>query len=282
MDVRRRIDVEYGNRGPEISMQQQMTSSGILSTINSEDIKRNARQERYRALSRFHGAGLVHDEALVEEWQALDEDDDIHSVSEISALHDEDPTHYRQCSIDCWLRHPDFNAYTALPGLKSPPSDQLNLTNIERLYTYQRLHQNQTRLMSLSPGNYGDPIICTLSTMTIMKPESGRGEEFESSGVKSTYEALSYTWGDPSPVFTIQINGDRLPVAHNLFFALQYLRHETDPRDLWIDAICINQQDLKERSEQVVHMLQIYKNASRVIVSLGDECEDSHIAMSSM
>lgn len=71
-------------------------------------------------------------------------------------------------------------------------------------------------------------------------------------------------------------------VPRNVFFALQYLRHEGNTRTLWIDAICINQEDLDERSEQVVHMLQIYKNASRVIVWLGNEFEDSHLGMMSM
>ncbi len=96
------------------------------------------------------------------------------------------------------------------------------------------------------------------------------------------YEALSYSWGDPSPAFTIQCDGKPLPVARNLFFALQQLRLENETRKLWIDAICINQQDLRERSEQVLRMLQIYQNAVHVIVWLGQEAEDSHLAFESM
>jgi len=278
VDASRRIDVEYGNLGPEINMQQQMTSDGLISSINSDEIRTTARQERYKSLSMFIGAGVGG--PLLEEWQALHEDEDIHSVSGISALHDEEPAHYKHCSIDCELKTLEGTTYKSIPEL-SPSADSLVPTIIEQAYTYEKLGQNQTRLVTLEPGRYSDVIVCNLSAITITQPESGPSGEV-SPDLNSTYEALSYTWGDPSPAFNIRIDDKQLPVARNLFFAMQHLRHENIPRHLWIDAICINQQDLSERSEQVVHMLQIYKNSSRVIVSLGDESEDSHIAMKSM
>jgi hypothetical protein len=51
--------------------------------------------------------------------------------------------------------------------------------------------------------------------------------------------------------------------------ALQNLWLEEDPRTLWVDAVCIDQADDEERSEQVQMMSRIYKNASRVLVWLG-------------
>ncbi len=279
VDISRRIDVEYGNRGPEIKMQQQMTNDGLLTVINSDEISKTARQERYKTLSMFVGAGVGG--PMLEEWQALDEDEDIHSVSGISVLHDEDPANYKHCSFDCWLKSLEGATYEALPELGKSASDIVTLTTMEQAYNYERLGQYQTRLVTIQPGRYGDTIVCTLSVITITQPKSGQSREV-SSDVKPIYEALSYTWGDASPAFKIQIDGKDLPVAHNLFFAMQHLRHENDPRSLWIDAICINQRDPRERSEQVVHMLQIYKNASRVVVSLGEESKESHIAMKSM
>jgi hypothetical protein len=48
---------------------------------------------------------------------------------------------------------------------------------------------------------------------------------------------------------------------------------------MWIDAICINQTDLVERSKQVQHMADIYKLASRVVIWLGEEKDRSTVAL---
>lgn len=83
------------------------------------------------------------------------------------------------------------------------------------------------------------------------------------------YEALSYTWGRPDELKTIELNGRRVDVRNNLALALIHLRHATEDRVLWIDAICINQADLKERNSQVQLMSYIYTRARRVLVWLG-------------
>src|SRR5271170_2412568 len=57
------------------------------------------------------------------------------------------------------------------------------------------------------------------------------------------YEALSYVWGDPSITGQIQCNGAACPVTTNLATALRYLRLRDRERIMWVDAICINQQD---------------------------------------
>ncbi|KAH8743660.1 heterokaryon incompatibility protein-domain-containing protein [Hyaloscypha finlandica] len=80
------------------------------------------------------------------------------------------------------------------------------------------------------------------------------------------YEALSYTWGDPTTKGTIIINERPLLVARNLLEAMQNLCHEQTGFTIWIDAICINQGNIKERNHQVGLMKDIYQNASRVIV----------------
>jgi hypothetical protein len=48
---------------------------------------------------------------------------------------------------------------------------------------------------------------------------------------------------------------------------------------LWVDAICINQNDIRERSEQVSIMGKIYQLANEVVVWLGSEKENSKIAI---
>lgn len=101
-------------------------------------------------------------------------------------------------------------------------------------------------------------------------------------GFEPKYEALSYTWGDSSKTDTVIIQapaGSRsLGIGHNLAIALRHLRYKDSPRCFWIDAICINQEDLDERAEQVVHMPSIYKMAYRVVVWLGPEFADSKLA----
>jgi hypothetical protein len=84
------------------------------------------------------------------------------------------------------------------------------------------------------------------------------------------YEALSYTWGDESHRRYINVNGQRFSVTSNLWSALRYLRHTSNTRCLWVDAICINQQNITERSFMVSQMHVIYHNSKRVIAWLGD------------
>ncbi|KUJ09719.1 HET-domain-containing protein, partial [Mollisia scopiformis] len=83
------------------------------------------------------------------------------------------------------------------------------------------------------------------------------------------YEALSYAWGRADVVKGVELNGRRVEIRVNLWLALVHLRRTKEERLLWIDAICINQADLEERSEQVQIMAYIYSRAKRVLVWLG-------------
>jgi Heterokaryon incompatibility protein (HET) len=100
--------------------------------------------------------------------------------------------------------------------------------------------------------------------------------------VVPTYEALSYTWGDHSVTALIQVNGIELQITLNLFRALQRLRKGRKKRVLWVDALCIDQSNLAERSEQVPRMRSIYQRAERVVVWLGDATEDSDLAVDTL
>lgn len=64
------------------------------------------------------------------------------------------------------------------------------------------------------------------------------------------------------------IEGRPLAIKPNLEEALRHLRLPNQYRRLWVDALCINQEDLGERSRQVGYMRLIYKHAARVIVWL--------------
>jgi hypothetical protein len=154
----------------------------------------------------------------------------------------------------------------------APPS-----INAEQ-YQYEPLNEakREIRLMTLFAGARGDGISIELNT-TSLDAVGG------SSNPK--YEALSYAWGSEDRPATISVhdfsaakNGS-LTVTQNLAEALQHLRYEDRGRILWIDAICVNQQNLAERSSQVQWMVDIYSLAKLVVAWLGPVDEDSSLAM---
>ncbi|KAI0190289.1 heterokaryon incompatibility protein-domain-containing protein [Xylaria flabelliformis] len=82
------------------------------------------------------------------------------------------------------------------------------------------------------------------------------------------YEALSYCWGDATEVDRIAIGSSYLPLTFSLRAALLRLRSLDVERDIWVDAICINQSDVDERSREVQFMHLIYTNAFQVLIWL--------------
>ena len=98
------------------------------------------------------------------------------------------------------------------------------------------------------------------------------------------YEALSYTWGDPSDICPkpVDFNGFPKHISSNLEAALRVLRFHDRTRILWIDALCINQKDIDEKNRQIAMMGSIYETAQNVVVWLGPESEDSELAMSTI
>ncbi|CZT05608.1 uncharacterized protein RCO7_10408 [Rhynchosporium graminicola] len=89
------------------------------------------------------------------------------------------------------------------------------------------------------------------------------------------FEALSYAWGDATLNHEILVNCGVFHTTGSAGSALQALRSQDNRRVLWIDAICINQSNLIERSDQVKLMGSIYGTAKTVRVWLGiEELED--------
>jgi heterokaryon incompatibility protein (HET) len=95
-----------------------------------------------------------------------------------------------------------------------------------------------------------------------------------------SYEALSYVWGTLNERNPIECCGTTFHVTENLKSALLNLRLKEKTRILWIDAICIYQADVAERTEQVKRMADIYKSAVETIVWLGPSSDASDEAIS--
>lgn len=153
-------------------------------------------------------------------------------------------------------------------------------------YRYTNLDGiDQIRLLHLLPRSTSKEVRIKIETVTL------------SADQLQQYEALSYTWGSAENPSSVVVTVDHtyesknhgnslarivsfstsrsISITRNLAEALPYLRHATKPRTLWIDAICIDQKNSKEKGEQVSRMAEIYKSSSRVLVWLGPEMSAS-------
>jgi len=83
------------------------------------------------------------------------------------------------------------------------------------------------------------------------------------------FEAISHTWGDKDPSIPIVVDGHQILVTAAVEELLFYRRSFFCSSLFWIDAICINQSDVNEKSEQLPLMTDIYRRAFRVLVWLG-------------
>lgn len=128
----------------------------------------------------------------------------------------------------------------------------------DQLYKQLDSSRREIRLIALLPGKLFDPIVVALAPFSLDNADA------------LEYEALSYVWGETSDPQNIELNRVTFPVATNLYVALQFLRIPSGVRILWVDAICINQNDVEERNYQVGLMSSIYSSAWRVLCWLGD------------
>ena len=133
-------------------------------------------------------------------------------------------------------------------------------------YQHEQLNGDRDiRVLKLLPFGLSkqSPLACELTTRRL---EPSRNDE----NTQSDYEALSYAWEGQTPDRVLMCNGKKLMVTANCEAALYQLRYRTKSRPLWIDSICINQNLDIEKSQQVQMMGDIYRQARRVIVWLGE------------
>jgi hypothetical protein len=93
------------------------------------------------------------------------------------------------------------------------------------------------------------------------------------------YAAISYAWGDAGNTRRIELDGSLIPVAVSLYGALEALREKNESVLVWVDALCIDQQNRDERTQQVRLMTSIYSRAEFVAIWLGPEEDESALAI---
>ncbi|KAF2249584.1 HET-domain-containing protein [Trematosphaeria pertusa] len=151
------------------------------------------------------------------------------------------------------------------PNQLNVPFQYVSAFHARMLYTSLDESRRQIRLLHLLPGTDDEELHCALSLASLDdEPE---------------YEALSYVWGDAKHTIQIQVDGQPWPITRNLHLALKNLRSEDQARILWVDAVCINQQDIAERNSQVSMMGAIYGGASTVVAYLGEAFSDCELAI---
>ncbi|KAF7952719.1 hypothetical protein EAE96_005950 [Botrytis aclada] len=135
-------------------------------------------------------------------------------------------------------------------------------------YQYKPLTERDSiRLLVLSPSvDTTADIRCDILTTTLDKMHND---------IFSGYTALSYVWGDPEKKRVIYIDKEIIEVTANLDSALRDIRDPLREQALWVDAICIDQTNSTEKSNQVAQMAKFYQVARHTIIYLGESTESS-------
>lgn len=115
----------------------------------------------------------------------------------------------------------------------------------------------ETRICRILPIKPNRPIKCELRRVSLDD--------------KPAYACLSYAWGQQNDTVQILLDGQTISITANLHLILERLRRFASDKWFWIDLVCINQSDGKEKGEQVELMGRIYRQATDVFVWLGPQ-----------
>ena len=140
---------------------------------------------------------------------------------------------------------------------------------------YTALSPKHIRLFGLSPGAPDDPITGWVEDVSLDDLDH----------VTRPFQALSYTWGDPSNTAEISVRDalskrtGMIKVTWSLIDFLKSVRHPEHVAGIWVDQICIDQGNEYEKGEQIALMRVIYERATNVVAWLGPTADESDLAM---
>lgn len=130
-------------------------------------------------------------------------------------------------------------------------------------------------------GTYTYRPLETPTTIRILRLSAGDGDEplkgqiihtdLNNDRVLVPFEAISYVWGRPELTHSLSTPDGTIKITPSLAGALKQIRDTSSHRDLWADAVCINQKDPLERGHQVKIMGRIYSVAQQVLIWLGPD-----------
>lgn len=155
-----------------------------------------------------------------------------------------------------------------------------------QVYRPLNAQRRQIRVLKLFPSTdiREDPegelfTLDLINVAAITTPPLPYGRLYSSELGPGTFAALSYAWGDATIRRNMLLNGTRFEIGKNAHEALRYLRKAKKAIDIWIDTICINQADIRERSQQVPLMKEIYSLACPVYIWTGPGLKHSYKAL---
>lgn len=151
-------------------------------------------------------------------------------------------------------------------GLRYGPQRQLidfpynnQRPNYQYKFSPKMLSDGQIHIMELLPcGAEGPaaPLRCHVRTASLSS--------------NPDYEAVSYVWGDSRKTETIEIDGRGVPISANLAALLRSIRHPGKTRHIWADQICIDQDNVREKTAQVHMMGDIYSMCRQCLIWMGE------------
>ncbi|GKU21760.1 unnamed protein product [Fusarium langsethiae] len=146
--------------------------------------------------------------------------------------------------------------------------DEAPVIIIMGAYTYKLVSKSEIRLVTFkTSGSDGQQLEASIKNVTL-DPEH-----------PTTYTALSYCWGNAVERVEVPCDGEMLSITISLHEALVEITKSRQNEPLWIDQICINQEDMVEKSEQVSKMNVIYDKAETVVAWLGPAVHNTELGI---
>ena len=151
-------------------------------------------------------------------------------------------------------------AASYLPRLSSAPVNDCSSQAVAEMATYKPLDSAayEIRVLDIKePSTTSDLVSCEFRIISLKADPV------------PLYETISYCWGISTERRDILLDGHLFSVPVNTESALRCMASGHGKRTVWIDAICINQNDINERQQQVAMMGQVYSLCQRTLVYLG-------------
>ena len=145
---------------------------------------------------------------------------------------------------------------------KQPPQQEQDQARLPHAHKALQNPQTYFRLLCILPGRSSDSIACTTTVVGLA----------EAAG---TYDALSYCWSSQDRTRPIICDSASFSITPNLESALRRLRSPDVARSFWIDQLCIDQDNLREKEQQIEVMTDIYRHSRKLLIWLGDDGDDS-------
>ncbi|OWP00044.1 hypothetical protein B2J93_8615 [Marssonina coronariae] len=155
------------------------------------------------------------------------------------------------------------------PVRETPEPASAGKTDQPPAAVYLPLEAGEFRILRLEPGRKDDQVRCSFETATVHSPPR--------------YEAISYLWGggnetqQQTSLEVELLDNQQPPRSHRILIrsilhsALRSLRHPTEKRSFWVNALCINHSDLDEKNQQIALKRSIFYNAENLCFWLGDD-----------